>query len=260
MIAVVTISSKNNHPNLLEIPATSILYDYSGDYTREALLHQTQTQSDNALFQTQTQAAVSPTLRVSNIDKQSTAQALEIVTLPPSLTPTPTNTPVSSIQAAIWTSTALAQFHPSITPAANDSGMCGWQWARQPLPDAARQVQTRFDTARIKYTNVYAEAYGENCLNGDGSVRYFAAMTSDLYITLSIESLDDTDALANVVVSIYQIISTPPPANLPARPGYLDITFQSGSQSRKVRAMFSDYQSAIEHGLTGAALLKALGG
>jgi hypothetical protein len=143
------------------------------------------------------------------------------------------------------------------TPVANGaiSIGCVWQWARQDLPDVTRAAQDAFEKAGVRENTVRTEAYGENCLGADAKVQYFAAQTTDFYVTLSRDKLDD-DTLAGEVKLIYDTLLTLPEDSLPARRGYLDITVSG----RHLRAMFAPIQAALEQGLTGKDLLAVFGG
>jgi hypothetical protein len=68
------------------------------------------------------------------------------------------------------------------------------------------------------------------------------------------------EAITQNIVIIYTVFSTLPEDKLPARLGYLDFIFMSGMQTRRLRAMFNEYKTAIDAGKTGQQLLDALGG
>lgn len=217
---------------------------------------------------------VTVTFRVSNLDAESTYHAsvyqtqvaLGITpTPPPSATKTTTLTPIyySSAFAAVQSATARAQLAPSATATATPtqyiSSACAFSWARQSLPDVTARAQARLDAAHLPNVKVEAEAYGEDCYNAQTKTTHFGAMSTDFYVTMPVPSLDD-DALSALVVTIDNALTNPPMDNLPAYPGYLDITFTSGEQTKIVRATFREIQTALDQGLTGAALLHQLGG
>ena len=56
--------------------------------------------------------------------------------------------------------------------------------------------------AMLGNVTVYASAYGENCVNQDGSVRYFATMTTDFEAVVPVDSFTDADALAEIVTTL----------------------------------------------------------
>jgi hypothetical protein len=164
--------------------------------------------------------------------------------------------------------TPSVTFTPSPTPPAYSADMsptapisCAWQWARQDLPDVTSRAVSALTAASVGFTQVRAEAYGENCVYMNANpaqVGYFAAMTTDFYLTVPVESILATDALAEVVLrSYYALVNL---TDLPAKVGYLDITFSGPDGTAGVRAMFDQIARALQNGLSGAALLEAIGG
>lgn len=193
-----------------------------------------------------------------------TAHASLTLTLPPydaSMSPT---APLPPAQLTYWAATMTAQalmrtVTPTPSPAQAEYPSCMFNWARQDLPDVTAIVQTALNDAGISYVTARAEAYGENCYRQDGSVSYFAAMTTDFYLTIPLDNLNDEALMGQVVAATYAMLSAVPTASLPARLGYLDITFTAGDQSQRFRAMFDQMRPLIEAGASGAALLAAGG-
>jgi hypothetical protein len=144
------------------------------------------------------------------------------------------------------------------TPVAQ--GPCAFVWARQALLEVAEQARKVLDDARLSNVEVrFVEAYGENCLEADGqTVRYFAAMTTDFYLSATVSNLDDED-LGQIVENSYRALITIPRDDLPARHGYLDFIFTSGQQEKRLRVMFDQVKAALDEGQHGAALWAALG-
>ncbi len=168
----------------------------------------------------------------------------------PTLPPYDASMSPTAIPRSTYTPTATVEF-----------AGCGWQWARQDLPEVTAMAQVALiRAAGLSEASVYAEAYGENCLNPDMTVRYFAAMTTDFYVSMPVDSLADLEVLTQRVVISYTTLSALPQDSFPARLGYLDFAFTSGGETRRLRAMFTEYRTAIDDGKTGQALLDALGG
>jgi len=108
---------------------------------------------------------------------------------------------------------------------------------------------------------VRVEAYGEECIDfNTNTVKGFGAMTTDFYLSAQVDRLTDQAGLADYVIAAYQALMTIAPDKLPARFGYLDMIFTSGSQASHLRTMFDDIESALDDGLSGDELLEALGG
>lgn len=134
---------------------------------------------------------------------------------------------------------------------------CGFVWARQLLPEVERQARAALDDAGLAAVEIrYVEAYGENCVEADGQVRYFAAMTTDFYLSAEIDDASDEARLGQTVERIYHILT--PLTKLPARHGYLDMIFTGGGQERRLRVMFEEVGATLDAGQTGAALWAAL--
>lgn len=152
------------------------------------------------------------------------------------------------------TATALA-----ITPTPNPTSFqCAWSWAHRDLPDTAQAVQVILVQKGLSNVHVVrADAFGEECGNSDRADRGFGAMTTDFYLSIEVANLNDADAAAKIITDTYTILSTLD-IELPAQPGYLDMTFTSGSQSKRFRAMFDTIKPIIE-GKKGAKELLAAG-
>lgn len=167
----------------------------------------------------------------------------------PSLTPSLTFTP----------SPTSLPYSADMSPTAPMA--CAWQWARQDLPDVTSRAVTALTAASVAFTQARAEAYGENCVYmnaNQAQVGHFAAMTTDFYLTVPVESIRAPEALAEIVIrSYYALVNL---TDLPARLGYLDITFTGPDGTASVRSMFDPIQRALGNGLSGAALLEAIGG
>ncbi|MFN8374761.1 MAG: hypothetical protein U0694_18015 [Anaerolineae bacterium] len=57
---------------------------------------------------------------------------------------------------------------------------CAFQWITHDAPEATDAAQSAFArNSLLADVSVRAQLYGENCLESDGSVRYFAPMTTD---------------------------------------------------------------------------------
>lgn len=152
------------------------------------------------------------------------------------------------------TATALA-----ITPTPNPTSFqCAWSWAHRDLPDTTQAVQVILVQKGLSNVHVVrADAFGEECGNSDRADRGFGAMTTDFYLSIEVANLNDADASAKIITDTYNILSTLD-IELPAQPGYLDMTFTSGSQSKRFRAMFDTIKPIIE-GKKGAKELLAAG-
>lgn len=158
------------------------------------------------------------------------------------------------------TATALAV---TPTPTPTTSGVhdsnCAFSWAHQDLPEIAKSASEALSIISIaRFEVLRAEAYGENCNRADGSVSYFAAMTTDFYLSVNVTDLADSNQLAQMVKTAYGVLSELK-VKLPAEAGYLDIVFKEDKQEKRFRAMFSQIKRLIETKAGDEKLLAAGG-
>ncbi len=138
-----------------------------------------------------------------------------------------------------------------------DTGACIWQWARQDAPEAAARARAALDAAGLTAAQIErVEAYGENCLDAAGGVRYFAAMTTDFYLTAAIARADDDAAVTDLARAAFTALTALPADALPARAGYFDLVIRSDGQERRLRARFE----ALSRAQTDAEFLAVLQG
>ncbi len=136
---------------------------------------------------------------------------------------------------------------------------CAWNWATQSLPDVSAAVQSAMEAAGLTGVTASAEAYGENCITGEGVVDHFATMETDFRISVEVPSLTDTAALGNLLEQILVVLDTFPPGVTPGpNSGYVGVTFQAGSDELRLWFTVVDGESARALGMHGAALLDKL--
>ena len=152
---------------------------------------------------------------------------------------------------------------PSLTPLPTVTGsgvvQCAYAWAHRDLPDVATLAQAALAKANITNITIRADAYGEDCI-ASNTVVSFGAMTTDFYLTVEVSNLNGQNTLADYVKDVYAVLSDFDQDRLPARLGYLDITFMSDGQTKRLRTTFDEAKAALDKKLSGAALLEALGG
>ncbi len=136
---------------------------------------------------------------------------------------------------------------------------CAWNWATQSLPEVSAAVQSAMDAAGLTGVTASAEAYGENCITGEGVVDHFAAMETDFRIRVEAPSLTDAAALGDLLERILVVLDAFPPGVTPGpNAGYVGVTFQAGSDELRLWFTVVDGESARALGLHGAALLDEL--
>jgi hypothetical protein len=152
------------------------------------------------------------------------------------------------------TATALA-VTPTPTPTSSvQSNSCAWSWAHRDLPDTAKAVQEALVSAGMTNVQIIrADAYGEECSNLPRDAHNFGAMSTDFYLSATLSNVDDADEAAQIITDAYNVL-THLKVELPADPGYLEITFTSGSETKHFRTLFEAIKQAIEAGKSGKEL------
>lgn len=179
-----------------------------------------------------------------------------IPTAIPTTAPSPTKLPPTARPVTATPRPPSAT--PTVTATATDEP-CYYAWAIHPLPDITNAAQSAITNAGLNTVTVTAEAYGEDCIDGKtGASVGFGAMSTDFYLIAPVSDFSDADAMAALVKTAYQTLTTLP-ISLPALPGYLDIKFTTGAQTKEFRGLFRDVKVAIDAGKSSAELL-AVGG
>jgi hypothetical protein len=193
---------------------------------------------------------------VRTADEMPTPTPAVIILAAPTLDATASPSATITPTATLTTTPTVVATLPTTYPAP-----CAYAWAHQDLPDITAITQAALDTAGITQTSVRVEAFGENCIDGTtGKIRSFGAMTTDFYFTVTLDDVSDETVLAALVKPLYNIGAAIPRDDMPAPPGYFDVTFASTATALHLRTRFDEAQIAIERDLKGERLLDALGG
>jgi hypothetical protein len=136
---------------------------------------------------------------------------------------------------------------------------CGWQWATQPLPELSQQVEQAMQAGVQPQARASAQAYGENCIQADGTIAYFATMETDFAVTLTVEDLTDRQALGELLDKTLAVLDQFPAETTPGpQAGYARVTFQHGQDTLGLWFQLSAVDGFRQQGLRGADLLEAL--
>lgn len=137
---------------------------------------------------------------------------------------------------------------------------CGYQWAYQSLPAVSEQLQQALDAAGLDGVTIRAEAFGENCVNADGSVQRFLPMQTDLYFQAMLADLAP-ETIGSQVELIYAALQHIPIDTLPG-PGsasaYLTFEFAAGHENIRFRVQRQQVTAALQAGNHNAELYNAL--
>ncbi len=161
--------------------------------------------------------------------------------------------PIDPLPATV----ALAIPTPTPTPLAYEQ--CGWQWATQPLPQLSDALQTALRENGLPEASAYAEAYGENCIDGTGKVNRFAALQTDFHVTLDAQNLNDAQELGKLLEQALAVLARFPPDQTPGpQPGYIGITYTNGSEAFRLWFNQTRLNELRVKGLSGADLFNVL--
>jgi hypothetical protein len=147
---------------------------------------------------------------------------------------------------------------PSTGGVSNPDQPCAYVEARRGLPEVSAELVTRLRDAALPVETARAEAYGENCLAADNSVVRFAARETDFYVTLDVPDLGDEAALGQALEQSLAVIKGLPAGQLGPNPGYIGVTFKSGTQVQNLWFTQTQSDALQAQGLGGAALYQAL--
>lgn len=137
---------------------------------------------------------------------------------------------------------------------------CGYQWAYQALPETGEQYRQAFDAAGMDGVTVRAEAFGENCVNADGSVQQFHAMQTDLYLAVDVNDLSP-ETIGSQVERLFRVVQEIPLEKLPgpgSASGYITFEFAAKSDKTTFRVQRPQIAAALDAGKSGASLYSAL--
>ncbi len=133
---------------------------------------------------------------------------------------------------------------------------CAYVWAYEDLPE----ISEAFDAAvheLIPGASGRAQAFGENCVYGDGHAD-FGAMETDFYVSLKAKDLHDETALGDQMAQIMMmVLQRFPRANLPGgQDGFVEFAFSAGeTDTLIVRVPIHTYRTEAQS-LTGAELFR----
>jgi hypothetical protein len=147
-----------------------------------------------------------------------------------------------------------------IVTTTSDYRPCVFQWATQPLPDLTIQLAETLAQAGLETSSARAEAYGENCIDENGQVVYFATKETDFWVVFKVPSLDEEAELARLLEAALTVLDQFPPEETPGpQPGYIGIAFENTSGGLiNLWFQVSRSDELRKQGLGGVELLKAL--
>jgi hypothetical protein len=134
---------------------------------------------------------------------------------------------------------------------------CGYQWAQKDLPELSSSFQQSIQMLQPE-AQASAYAFGEDCLQSDGSVAGFSAMETDFNVTLQVTDLANESDLGEWIVKVMQVIKSIPQEQIVGpRPGRVSIRFQSEGDQKFTNFYIDQYQT-LPSGLSNAEIFQAL--
>ena len=155
---------------------------------------------------------------------------------------------------------------PTFTVVATDSPVpptpiaCAYAWTNKPLPDETAMVQDALKKAGLNTVEVTVMAYGENCLDIlNNQVVKFSAMQTDFYFSIPVKDAGDASEMGGWAGKILPVLRGFPPGKVPGpNLGYCQLHFLDGTTSSMLWFKIDFAQKALQNGLSGAVLFKAL--
>jgi hypothetical protein len=137
---------------------------------------------------------------------------------------------------------------------------CAFMWATKGLPELSNRIQSAIESAGLKRVTIYAEAFGENCVDTENKkIVSFGAMETDFHVTASVDDLTDKDALGNLLEKIMIVLDGFPAEEIPGpNPGIVNVSFQSGNEEFNMGFNMTEGKSARDAGLHGEELFEKL--
>jgi hypothetical protein len=137
---------------------------------------------------------------------------------------------------------------------------CAYVWASRHLPEFTELLQAAYRTAQMDDVAADVSGYGENCLDPESKqIVHYAIMRSDFYLNITVENIENRDALGRKLSTVLAVLQKFPPNTFPGTqsPSIL-IRFESGENITNLSFSMAEYEQALEDGLRGAALYEAL--
>ncbi|HSV86730.1 MAG TPA: hypothetical protein VLH85_09140 [Levilinea sp.] len=137
---------------------------------------------------------------------------------------------------------------------------CAYVWDSRPLPEFTLLLQAAYRTAQMEDVVANVSGYGENCLDPDTKeIVRFEIMRSDFYLSITVEDVDDRDALGRKLSTAMMILQRFPEGTfLGTQPPSVLVRFEGGENITNLSFSMAEYDQALGDGLAGAALFDAL--
>ena len=129
----------------------------------------------------------------------------------------------------------------------------------RPLPDLSADLLDLYDQQGFRDIDLWAEAYGQICLDENKQSRDFFPRQTNIRLGMSIASLEDPQAVGIQLREVLGVLTSVPQEELPgADIGTLSVTFFAAGQQALYIFPLDLGRRAYDQGLTGEDLLAVL--
>jgi hypothetical protein len=147
---------------------------------------------------------------------------------------------------------------PESTPTFNPL-LCLYVEDFRSLPDLSTDLLDLYDLAGFRDIEVWAEAYGQVCLDENKESRDFLPRQTNIRVALSIASLEDLNQVGVRLREILAVLVSVPQAELPGPDiGTMSVTFYAGGSDLKFSFPMDLARRSYDQGLTGEDLIQVL--
>jgi len=147
---------------------------------------------------------------------------------------------------------------PTFTPSPSPEP-CAFMEASSQLPEISSKLLQSLKQSGLHVESARAEAYGENCVNQDGSIASFSARETDFYINITAPDIQNKSAMGSNLETILGVIAGYPIKDTPGpNPGYIGVNFTQDKQSLPLWFLRQKASNALANGVKGADLFTAV--
>lgn len=153
------------------------------------------------------------------------------------------------------TATIESTAGPTPTPT---EGQCAFVWATQNLEESSEKLQTALDEAGLTIVTGNAGVFGENCVNEDGTIQGFAARDVDIYLSFTVDNLEDTAALGSLAIKATEVLMALPAETFPKTIDFVNYHFTDGTNSIYAQQTYTGLVALMESKPTGQDFYNAI--
>jgi hypothetical protein len=175
------------------------------------------------------------------------------------ITPTPIQPTLTPEAARETVQTELAATLTAGTQGA-DNQPCSFVWDSRPMPVETDLIIAAYSRAGIPQVAAVVQAYGESCIDpSTNEIVRFTQMQTDIYLTLTVDSMEDTDLLGLQLARVLDVLlALPRDTFVGPMQGNVQVRFASQDEDMYLSFGYDEAQQARSDELTGSVLLETL--